>query len=1283
MRNPGSASQHGIIPGDQPSRGLVQYDSISSNHSQPHVANSTPEISHVKRGYGVIRSRPADLDSLQDLPPDWQEHQHSTQYLNDEPNTGPGGLPKSWQPFWLRRSTLIFMSMSFIVLAALVLGLYTASIKSQGLGSTSSSNSVVYLWRYLPTTVTVILLAAWNGIDFSIRLLQPWVNLRRGSRSAESTLLLDFLTPILPVMMWTASKIKAWPPLLTIVSVLVLNIIVETVSMTTEEIPLLKTTSFDASKLDRRINDYASGTIYYGIQAMNLPWPAWTFGNVTLEQLSPDESTGAWSSTSFNGTTRGFFPSLECEEASVLITNTTDPRDELTLAETANITFRAPSCEYYYDVYSLVNILDEIEDKNYGGSFRSILCPDQTPRYLASVVLVDRDLKLLSSRSVVPTDFCPECRAHIISALFCRPSYFVQNVTVSVALPEGLPTVDWSTFEAGTAQLEHLEPIKLLDTVVSSAIWTSKPFIRPPNNTAVIRDDFLQVASSPLIKGGGEMVYLEPFLNTTVMAAHLHKAFAGMASLYVQKYLLSATREPVRGTSAHEEARVQVSAGSAFSIGGLLVLCALLSLLLLGLHSRGVVPRDPRSIGGVGIILHSSHELHRRCGLGLQQLQDSVKSYRLSSHVSPGPNARFVVDIDNCDLRDKHQDFTADSSKIQRAWQPTVLTTWCRFVAIVVPLLFIAALEYIQRVSDQQNGFLTISKVDSVSYSITIIPVVAMWAVGALYASMNFNTLLLSPYQAMSRYGAEARPGILSHNLGRLPLVSLFASLRDRHTAACFSALGTILGSFLTIAVAGLYSTASIDVETIMTVHRTDSFGLTWNGNPFQDGGASQVLSLNIWQNLSYPPWTYEDLAFPRLVLDESYKKVVEAPGRMDVSVPARRAVLECDVAEPERITVQAEYSEYSVDAEFQSRCLGSPNKFQTVPLRLRNSNLTGFGGQVLPLAEKVGRYIAVNPSTAYHAYPEVNDEGCHSLVLYYGSFPADPRHSTRQVDVRLSLLLPDGERSQLTIDPHRAPVPDEATARFVNDGPPGSSNNVQEYIVGYILSPGSITSDPDVQRRLDALPNLDGLYRAIIVKGGIDPGDLVGPENAGRLVQATSKMYGRYMAQAMNLIMRSTDNLPPVSQRTFSANVTQPQTRLHQNARPKLVLQILLGLMSACAVAGWLAMRDTRLLPHEPGSIAGMAALLAGSGLWDDGDGTDGCRDVPLVPEGAEWMNDEELIKAGRWDANEEGIVFGFGPRADGSVGVNVIRRCQTARTDSQELQTLGGQRGEIGWAE
>ncbi|KAK8052419.1 hypothetical protein PG993_003804 [Apiospora rasikravindrae] len=707
----------------------------------------------------------------------------------------------------------------------------------------------------------------------------------------------------------------------------------------------------------------------------------------------------------------------------------------------------------------------------------------------------------------------------------------------------------------------------------------------------------------------------------------------------------------------------------------------MLSLLLLILRPRAVVPRDPRSIGGIGIILQHSEELHRRFRLGLQQLKQSYQDTKLASYVAAGPIAKFVVKTEDYAQAEKHGDSTALSNKKQENWQPTVLTTWRRLIAIITPLLSIAILEYIQWSSNNFNGLFATPEAVSAHYAATITPVVAMWSISALYASIHFNTILLSPYQAMSRYGATWHAGVLSHNHGRLPLASLAVSLRDMNTSACFSALGTMLGSFLTILVAGLYSISSVDIEISLAVQRTDSFNLARDVQPeyaLSDSGAAQVASLVIWQNLSYPQWTYDDLVFPNLALTEAHTKEIEVSERIKVSVPARRAFLECDAKAPDYVNVSVGGNgfKYNISREVRGNCSGSIDNLYWGRANASFSGAGIFGG------------LGTVWVPSY--FPD-----CASLAFYYGSLPkahpdalpgynislSDTAQITtlictqyiQELDVTLS-LLPPGGKEPLGIDLDRAPIPHEETTRIVNTGT-ADTYNVSTYKVWLPLETNinPMTNDKDALNRLQAFPKLHEFYQTVLqANGGLDPRALTGRENSSRLIKETSKMYGRYMAQAMDRNMRSTKNLPSLSERTLWATLTQPETRLFQNSGPKVALQILLGLMSACAIAGWLTMRNTKFLPHELGSIAGVATLVAGSGLWGDAGIERGRRAGPLVPDGAEWMNDEELVKACRWDDENDGVLFGFGPRVDGTVGVNVLHRRYTVEMEGQGQGSL-----------
>ncbi|KAK7996587.1 Aminopeptidase [Apiospora arundinis] len=663
-----------------------------------------------------------------------QEYSYDYDNRYDSPqrhNNGrkdPDPLHKSWKPFWLRQFTLIVMTVLLVASAAGTLWLYIKSNNEKGLGSVSSKWDLVNIWKYLPTVVVVILLAVWHRIDFSTRILQPWANLRKGPASAEDTVFLDLLTPMLPTLIWTVSRIKAWPSMITILSVLLMGLVralstgliqVNTISFVTPDFSLQKTASFDTSGWNAKMNDNVSATLYYGTWAQGLPWPEWTFGNATLEPLRPSllssetaglppnstatlrktmpkgnstakshnaTTTGNLNATSYTAITTGFFPHMECEEAHI------DDRGIRTTNKntySANITFESSSCKVDVELPLLdptaVNMWKTVgrnPERSFVGSFKQVACPDKSQKFLASVTLVDTNMKLVNS-----------------SSLFCHPSYSVKNVTVQVALPGNQPRVDWNTFERGSGLLDNMDPMVLLSHLVNSTMYSGFPAVKQPAKTSVNNDPFLRAASVSLLRADLDTIYLEPFLDPKVMELHIRNAYSGMAAITVQKRMLHAASdtslgEPILGTSAHDEDRLYVPKGIAFPMAGLLVLCAILTGVLVVKRPNGVVPRDPRSIGGVGLILRNSSELHSRCENGLAQLQHSLHGARLSTSVSSSLSGRpmFVVNIDDNFGSEKQNINIAKTGKM---WHPKLLSFYGRLFSIMFPLLFIAALEYL------------------------------------------------------------------------------------------------------------------------------------------------------------------------------------------------------------------------------------------------------------------------------------------------------------------------------------------------------------------------------------------------------------------------------------------------------------------------------------------------------------------------------------------------------------------------------------------------------------
>jgi hypothetical protein len=135
-----------------------------------------------------------------------------------------------------------------------------------------------------------------------------------------------------------------------------------------------------------------------------------------------------------------------------------------------------------------------------------------------------------------------------------------------------------------------------------------------------------------------------------------------------------------------------------------------------------------------------------------------------------------------------------------------------------------------------------------------------------------------------------------------------------------------------------------------------------------------------------------------------------------------------------------------------------------------------------------------------------------------------------------------------------------------------------------------------------------------------------------------------------MSRKMRISETEGSTSQ-TMSATLTYTEIRIVQNTAPKIALQVLLGMMALCLALSWVFMRTDGLLPHNPNSIAGVAAMLAGGALWK-------CQDEErrglFIPDGAEWMSDQELEARGLWKK----AIFGLGWWPNGRYGIDAGRR-------------------------
>ena len=215
-------------------------------------------------------------------------------------------------------------------------------------------------------------------------------------------------------------------------------------------------------------------------------------------------------------------------------------------------------------------------------------------------------------------------------------------------------------------------------------------------------------------------------------------------------------------------------------------------------------------------------------------------------------------------------------------------------------------------------------------------------------------------------------------------------------------------------------------------------------------------------------------------------------------------------------------------------------------------------------------------------------------------------------------------------------PVPDESTARIIMSNESSTPTWVMN-TTGQPASPHWFGIS--LNRFLWALYEnsssvncLDAWFTTLQNGTGGQPlSELLGQANQAELVNASSRLYAHYAVQAINANMRISGDQVEQDLPLYNGTISMPVLRLKQNKAPKILLQVLLGVMVVCGAIAYSMLNTKELLRQSPCSIAGKMELLARSEL---------CNSRKVIPEGAEWWDEKQRRQYGLFD----GWLFSLG---------------------------------------
>ncbi|KAI1629390.1 hypothetical protein EDD37DRAFT_49503 [Exophiala viscosa] len=1127
-----------------------------------------------------------------------------------------------------------------------------------------------------PTALLVVISTAWKQVDFHCRTLVPWSRLRHGPAPAWDPLLLDYVSPILPMVLINAAKNHDWAVLAGAIGDLLLSI----VTVFSTGLLVLTPTPMSRSVSNLIVSSRFIGTNYtigpgaidtelmryYGIQQRGLEYQYGTtesvaYDTLDFQSLVPDSVV--------TSTVNGVFPFFNCE---IVVPEIVGDNftwfndgayvngDELMLRLTLNPTNCPPLSSYYSCLALDCPTGQSISSHQLWNTPYSYHHPQPLDDLDPCANLYQLTITNLNFQRVPghPVNTSAAWNVTMSGAvrIVCAPGYTVDtvNVTVNTANP---------TSKGGVSTTGPLH--RIADVLPGFSYYnltqdfTNEVYVNslPEQENAPFIDDFARLL---VILNGG---FANTMLNATVLKSTAEEAFKGVAVQLADTYLRKADNGTTTANLAYQAQRLQIRLVSVWAMGMGFILLAVSAAAILIWRVRNAVSCNPNSIGSHVTILAASPTLRRLLeGAGAystplvrNRLRSSMARSRITNNDG---NPELCIEID---VPDGSHDNPLDDSGDVSWWKPLSISIWFMTFAIILPVAIIVALEALQRRSNANGGLVNMSPISTIDHSIpSLLGSAILTSIAMLYGAINFTAFTLAPYQTLARGSAPTKRTLLGTSLGDLPLQSTVRATRDRHASAALASLAAIFGSLLTIISSGLYTIENTQFAVAVNISTSDKFVPSFTTST--DDAAGAIFELIEQNNASYPALTYDELAFPGLDLStlgaEAVSQLTDPSQQVILlaDIWAMRASLNCTLVP--RNTMQKTTRQYgSADSGpgcFESQIFFNASLPPSCPHFLNGDNQTAtdipfsysvqhnclnhtvvgiFVQNVLNNEAGMVNGVSLGPEGSFLGAAS-NPPECPSLAFLSGYF-VENSTSTENFTAMTCIQGLEQARTNTTfvisegsILVKSKPVVDESSSRWLV-----SFNSTYWFT--------KVNTFASFNNRSSGTLSEDSFYSQVKYgPDGIPAEDLTGPSNNQRFMDATLHIYRRYWAQLINATMRQDlqdDEAASCPGTVLNIN----KLRLKQNATSKLILQIFLGIMLVCGIFVYGQRNMHHVLPQCPWSIAGTMILLAYSEMIER----------KIVPPGAEFMNDEALAKVfvgymfslGWWDT---GMKTGDSPR-------------------------------------
>lgn len=1126
----------------------------------------------------------------------------------DIPNTSvkaPEPLNTHWNPPFLRYWVLATFAAFFIGVIVGSQVLYSVSLSRDGIAR--SADSMHYLWTYGPTALFVLVTVCWRQVDYSAKSIQPWAEMAKGPQSARNSLLLDYITPFQVAALWKSVRNSHYNVSCTIVVFTLLKVITivstgifSLRSVQRNDIPttMALNNTFDGSSFSEGASvDSRAAYIISGNQQYNVSLPVGTKDIYATQSFHPSQGFANGSLT-YSAPVDVFSASLECESGELNYSSSIQRGAMTPIASYYNTSVSLPDCQIYNAYLDAPGWFYSQNDTTHRFGYQALI-QNVTCSNLASDDPTRRRYMIAAAYSEGVSQ--NENTLLNSSNVVCIPSYSVRQGIVTA---DAVGNIQAVTLTGPARELKGVTGPDIADAVLATTQQATSIPVIPADSPDLTLDSFTTLMQQESVDSVPENLLDSEYLNKTANVIY-GKIAAQLANFYLLNSTLPDSPPTVEGLLSKNETRLVVREGPVRAMQGIAAAMFLFTVIVLFITPRGVVPRSMDSIAAVAAVLARSPALESRLRetghLSLKQVATILAPYRYMTCISYEGGVRtFAIHVvSDADYQNGSTSREIDAGVERVQWtRPFILRRVAISFIILASIAIIIALEILLWQSENNNGLASVKEDAATRYSWLYVPVLVFLLLGTLFNMMDFEIEFAESYHALAKGYCNATSSLLWNPIRHISVHATWNGLKHSRFALTAASVSTILAPFLTIAVSGLFSTKAIVQHSPVEVT-----ALNWFNTTTPISQSTNIPALVIEGNMSYPQWTYNELALPELEIP-TYSNLIGQEGSLSVDTPALRAAAKCDVVPEDQLvetTLQGSYLLSNIstpDGCGNSGMIDEPylwltNNFQ-VPV-----NVSGYFGTTLTLGFG-------NPS-------------CPTLAIYYGHV------SDNKVDNFTAVLCTQYlERVQANVT---FQLPDLS----INTEPIVHPESAVNFSSWYTTFPQfQVLNVSSTEDQLD-----DTLAAMVYGHDGVPTSELL---NSTKLSDSYQHLYRQYMAQIANIYLRAdfsslSDNSTETVTNPLKATYADPlHFRLIQSPVSTHVLAGFVAALLVCTVMIFITNDMRNVLPKPMGSLAAVASLLAGSRIVDEKSG--------LIPKGSEFWSDADWQKSGIW----EGEMFRMG---------------------------------------